>query len=152
MKSDSVTRVMSKLPKTIAILVLVAAPATVLCLVLCDCGRTVDTDGSGADAAPASDPQMQPPASTDAGNGLRLADGAIAEDATIDAAPPVVSCGDDAAVCDDLPSSTCADPKTVLYYGMGSCVDGGCVWSTSTMACGFQSACVNGGCTPPTTK
>ena len=133
---------MSKLP--IAIAALVAATG----VFLCHCGKTVDQADAGRDG----DAAIEVPGSDGGGTDGQAADGSPDARSTLDAAPPVVSCGMDASVCENLQASTCADDKTVLFYSDGACVDGTCMWKESTMACGSQSYCVNGGCTPPTTK
>jgi hypothetical protein len=115
--------------------------------VLLHCGKTLDDP---ADAGRFSDAAPSTPPYADAG----AADASIdSSDSALDAtAPPKVSCADDASACDALPPSVCADSKTLVYYGGGACVDGSCTWTQSTMTCGVQSYCVQGGCTPPTTK
>lgn len=143
MGGDSVLRKMSKLPS--AITALVAA----LGVTLCHCGKTAEPQ---ADAGTTGDAAIELPGSDDAGADAQPTDASPDAGSTLDAAPPVVSCAMDASVCETLPASTCADAKTVLFFGEGLCVNGSCTWKQSTMPCGPQSYCVNGGCTPPTTK
>ena len=118
-------------------------------LVLVHCGKTVDepTDaGKTADATtsttPGSDAGATDASSFDTGS------------PTLDAAPDAqVACTtEDASACDTIPPSVCVDGTTLVYFSGGSCVDGTCRWTQSPMPCGAQSYCMNGGCTPPTTK
>jgi hypothetical protein len=119
-------------------------------ILLFHCGKTVD--GAGADGGSTrGDSTTAPvPSDTDSGTSDNV-DAGFDGARVFDAAPPEVSCAADASACDELPSSVCADETTVLYFNDGTCVDGGCQWKEKTMAC-FQGMCVQGGCTPPTTK
>lgn len=132
--------------RTIRTGALVAAQA----LLLCHCGKTAETQT--ADAGAAGDANVTLDGGHDAGTDGRLTDGSAGGDSPFDASPPTVSCVEDASACDTLPVSTCEDSRTVRYYESGSCVGGSCTWKANTMPCGTQSTCVNGGCTPPTTK
>jgi hypothetical protein len=119
----------------------------VVALVLAHCGKTADepTDaGSTGDAATTTQPGV------DSGIAVPPLDASLPP---VDAAPDAqLTCTtEDASACDTIPPSVCVDGQ-VVYFSAGTCVDGLCRWKTTAMACGSQSYCMNGGCTPPTTK
>jgi len=117
-------------------------------LLVLHCGKTAEepTDaGKTADATPGT-------TSTSDGG---AADASLdSSGPMLDAAPDAkVSCtAEDASACDTLPASVCADSMTLVYFSGGACVDGTCTWKQTSMPCGTQSYCMQGGCTPPTTK
>jgi hypothetical protein len=127
---------------------------TLLALVgfaLVHCGKTADEPSDAGSST--GDATTAPPVTADAA----ATDGGIdSSSPMLDAAVPVpkVSCTtEDASVCNTLPPSVCsADVTAVIYFSGGSCVDGSCQWTQSSMPCGSQSHCTQGGCTPPTTK
>ena len=136
-------RTMSKLPTMTVALV------AVLGISLFQCGKTVDPDSDGGITGDAT---IDPPRSEAGGPDAPTMDAALDTAPTFDAAPPVVSCTADPTVCNSLPPSVCGDTNTVVFFSDGACVDNKCTWKTNTMSCGSQSYCVQGGCTPPTTK
>ena len=116
-------------------------------LVLAHCGKTADET---SDAGKTGDAASSTPPDADSGTTAPPVD---ATAPPIDAAPDAqLACTtEDASACDTIPPSVCADGK-VVYFSAGTCVDGMCRWKTTAMDCGTQSYCMNGGCTPPTTK
>ena len=149
---------MPKLPITVAALV---AVATLGLLALCQCGK-VEEDSqvdSGKKAVPSGGTSGTSGTSGASGtsgtsgtSGSASSDAATDATATFDAAPPVVTCTAGSNECDDSPPSVCGDNTTVVFFGAGECVSGTCQWKEKTLSCGVQSYCLNGGCTPPTTK
>lgn len=74
-------------------------------------------------------------------------------DAIADTGPDVTTpCLPDGGGCTVPPTSTCESLTAMASYGDPSCIAGKCVWKKTVTPCGIQSQCVNGGCTPPTTK
>ena len=118
-------------------------------LLVVHCGKTAD-DAADAGKTPDAASSMGPDGKGDSGIAVPPLDaGAPGLDAAPDA--KVACTTEDASACDTIPPSTCADGQ-VVYFSGGSCVDGMCAWKTTAMSCGLQSYCMNGGCTPPTTK
>ena len=118
-------------------------------LVVVHCGKTTDDTadaGTKSDAASSTGPD----AKGDSGIAVPPLD---AQTPGLDAAPDAkVPCAtEDASACDTIPPSTCVDGQ-VVYFSNGSCVNDICAWKATAMACGSQSYCLDGGCTPPTTK
>ena len=118
-------------------------------LVLAHCGKTAD-EPADAGTTPEAAPSTHPDGATDSGIAIPPLD---ARDPALDAAPDAhLACtAGDASACDTIPPSTCVDGQ-VVYFSNGSCVNDTCAWKATAMACGSQSYCLDGGCTPPTTK
>lgn len=119
-------------------------------LVVVHCGKTAD-EPADAGATPDAASSMGPDGNGDTGIAVPPLD---AQAPGLDAAPDAkVPCATaDASACDTIPPSTCADGK-VVYFSNGSCVNDTCTWKSNTIDCvAQQSYCLDGGCTPPTTK
>ena len=119
-------------------------------LVVVHCGKTADDAadaGTKSDAASSTGPEGK----GDSGVAVPPLDaGAPGLDAAPDA--KVACATEDASACDTIPPSTCVDGK-VVYFSGGSCVNDTCTWKSNTIDCtSQQSYCLDGGCTPPTTK
>lgn len=136
---DSVLGAMKKL--------LLLPGALVLGLGLASCGKTAEEI---ADAGKTSNDASSTAPTVDSGIVFPPTDATLP---LVDAAPDAhVACTtEDASACDTIPPSVCVDGQ-VVYFSAGRCVDGMCTWKTTAMGCGAQSYCMNGGCTPPTTK
>jgi hypothetical protein len=112
-----------------------------------DGGRDSAHSGTDAthDAASTRDAAATEAGPRDAGHDA----GGPGEDSGSDAQPEVGSFGDAAIGCGYCklpPPPTCLSASTIqVYAGTGSCVDGGCAYTSSTVAC--AAGCANGACT-----